>query len=848
MNCIEAEIPLFVLSKNPRVLLTSLIEQPEKSEMHKNAEEFPPGSLLWASLSKTDIFWPSILMESLSTDENSKYHVKFFGDLGRNGLISKSNVRKFVRKDKDLALQNASKAKISGFSKRIARWEVAVREAEDCLQYPIEERIQMFTKAIEKQKTLATENLKRKRQSDPWFGRKKLKLDDRKKSTELSESGISTGSVSPTPTLDLMSNGTATPIRVTPEPTVKPPPRVADVKEFFSYAKEQIQEDLAMILKKCSRAVCRFCGSSTAPLIRCSGRCGDTYHAKCTRIKVNVANRSNRSGKSLAEEEIESESVNSQGLCCECSDGEKICFACTKPIKDEVLTCSERLCSRSFHRHCLKGWPQVRITQSNGKDTFICPQHMCHICSSDDPSQHSIDKKMRLLKCILCPTTYHNASQCIPAGSEVLSSHRLICPRHWPLTSKQINVNWCFICVKGGTLICCDNCPGAVHESCALASATDDPYLCDDCESGRTLVYGNLVWAKQGSHRWWPALIVTASCAPQIVQNARHRRGEICTYFLGSHNWAWLPRKRMFQYQEDDGECHSKTSESPGGLNKSFYRALNEATQLSRMTNVHMDITNHKHERPPMYKKLLNNQLVAPVKARDLIVEEEMVDTRCFCNTVELVDKCGPMSSCVNRISLIECTNSSCGAGSECQNRSISRRQYAATQVIRTPRCGWGLVTKQALQEGDFVVEYVGEIINAEEAERRIRKKQEERSNVYYLLTLTKDLTIDAEHKGNHSRFINHSCDPNCITQKWSVNGVIKIGIFAIKDIPEGTELTFNYQWEKRGAAGMICQCGAQKCLGSIGSEPKKTSKTAIKRKIDENLNNPEPHPLNVTI
>ena len=30
---------------------------------------------------------------------------------------------------------------------------------------------------------------------------------------------------------------------------------------------------------------------------------------------------------------------------------------------------------------------------------------------------------------------------------------------------------------------------------------------------------------------------------------------------------------------------------------------------------------------------------------------------------------------------------------------------------------------------------------------------------------------------------MNHSCDPNCITQKWSVLGDTRVGLFAIKDI-----------------------------------------------------------------
>jgi SET domain-containing protein len=43
---------------------------------------------------------------------------------------------------------------------------------------------------------------------------------------------------------------------------------------------------------------------------------------------------------------------------------------------------------------------------------------------------------------------------------------------------------------------------------------------------------------------------------------------------------------------------------------------------------------------------------------------------------------------------------------------------------------------------------------------------------------------IDAGPKGNLSRYMNHSCDPNCETQRWHVNGDVRIGLFALVDIP----------------------------------------------------------------
>lgn len=53
--------------------------------------------------------------------------------------------------------------------------------------------------------------------------------------------------------------------------------------------------------------------------------------------------------------------------------------------------------------------------------------------------------------------------------------------------------------------------------------------------------------------------------------------------------------------------------------------------------------------------------------------------------------------------------------------------------------------------------------------------------------------------QGALGRFINHSCDPNCETQKWVVQGELAIGLFATKAIKAGTELTFDYNFERYG-------------------------------------------------
>lgn len=71
------------------------------------------------------------------------------------------------------------------------------------------------------------------------------------------------------------------------------------------------------------------------------------------------------------------------------------------------------------------------------------------------------------------------------------------------------------------------------------------------------------------------------------------------------------------------------------------------------------------------------------------------------------------------------------------------------------------------------------------------------------------------------ARFMNHSCEPNCETQKWTVFGDIRVGLFAIKDIPEGEEVTFNYNLECIGKEKKPCACGARNCSGFIGMKIK---------------------------
>lgn len=101
-----------------------------------------------------------------------------------------------------------------------------------------------------------------------------------------------------------------------------------------------------------------------------------------------------------------------------------------------------------------------------------------------------------------------------------------------------------------------------------------------------------------------------------------------------------------------------------------------------------------------------------------------------------------------------------------------------------------------------------------------------------YNLVLWIELTTCLQ--ANDARFINHSCDPNCVTQKWNILGETRVGLFANRhmaavcatsncrsffsqQIVQGTELTFDYQLDCLGNVKKVCNCGAKNCSGFIG-------------------------------
>ena len=129
-------------------------------------------------------------------------------------------------------------------------------------------------------------------------------------------------------------------------------------------------------------------------------------------------------------------------------------------------------------------------------------------------------------------------------------------------------------------------------------------------------------------------------------------------------------------------------------------------------------------------------------------------------------------------------------------------------QVDKSKIHGLGCYATSPIPRGQIVAEYIGELIDSAEAVRRNDKQHPSYSE--YILQVKKDLFIDAARLGNESRFINHSCDPNCILKTMKKRAFI----VALRTIAPGEELTYDYMYDPRYREP--CSCGAKTCRGYI--------------------------------
>ena len=144
-------------------------------------------------------------------------------------------------------------------------------------------------------------------------------------------------------------------------------------------------------------------------------------------------------------------------------------------------------------------------------------------------------------------------------------------------------------------------------------------------------------------------------------------------------------------------------------------------------------------------------------------------------------------------------------------------------RVRRSPIHGTGVFATRRIRRGTRVVEYGGERVSHDEADRRYEHKPHD-DNHTFLFTLNARTVIDGGAGGTAARFINHSCEPNCE----SVIQGGRIYIEAIRTIQPGTELSYDYMIDRDATDPpdidtiFACRCGSAHCRGTMLLPPKK--------------------------
>jgi uncharacterized protein len=131
-----------------------------------------------------------------------------------------------------------------------------------------------------------------------------------------------------------------------------------------------------------------------------------------------------------------------------------------------------------------------------------------------------------------------------------------------------------------------------------------------------------------------------------------------------------------------------------------------------------------------------------------------------------------------------------------------------------------GCYTTSPIPKGSLVIEYTGPRITKELAD-----KLYENSPTTYLFGVGDGSTVIDGH--GTAMFINHSCDPNCEAEEREG----RVWIVALRKIPPGEELTYDYNLYDGDQDDARCNCGARSCRRTMYSPEEVRRRTRVAQK-----------------
>ncbi len=125
-------------------------------------------------------------------------------------------------------------------------------------------------------------------------------------------------------------------------------------------------------------------------------------------------------------------------------------------------------------------------------------------------------------------------------------------------------------------------------------------------------------------------------------------------------------------------------------------------------------------------------------------------------------------------------------------------------KIVKAKRgvAGLGLFAGENIKKGELIIEYIGNILNKEEADKKTTSQ--------YLFEITRNKTIDGSPRWNIARYCNHACNEAANAESEIKKG--RVFVKAIKDIKEGEEICYDYgeEFVNEHIAPYGCRCSAK--------------------------------------
>lgn len=556
------------------------------------------------------------------------------------------------------------------------------------------------------------------------------------------------------------------------------------------------------ICAECKEAECMMQPDADA-LVICDGTCRRVFHWPCAGFT------------SVPDPEL-------PFYCNDCTRKQHHCSICQQYGQDDedVFCCNRKDCGLYFHESCLSMQNvdvQIREVESTYKSggenavteirrIFICPAHVCWTCTQTDEKQQEKDKNRQ----------EDEDRQQEQAGQRTKVKRKSNGGPKKTSSFESKSERFLFHCIV---------CPISYHASCIAPTSRfhEIALLCH--EHSQTYKLPEL--DTESSFQKMIELKVDEKYCNLEIQ----RQNKIAAKGQNS----FLPG--LF------GDRLSKREEKLDEILQTEYAAQSasreaviDPREIMSGFCLPCDIQKEVEKQPPNFRQIYalkydpNNR---PPRAlpRDV----------CHC-----VGHCG--EDCLNRLLYVECfgdvsggsgggngnaaaengggTNSNkikntatnCNVGPNCGNRQLGRRALKKCKPAREKGRGWGLQTLEKVCKGELVQEYIGEVIDEREKDRRLQEWTREHPNDpnFYIMALSPGWYIDARHMANLCRFVNHSCEPNCILHPINVNGHMRNGVFALRDISPGEFLSYDYHFDTKQGDRFICRCGSTHCRGTM--------------------------------